>query len=289
MNPLLKPTYIRSLFESSGFKPKKMWGQNFMISPHAIELLIDSSHLKKEDVVIEIGPGLGVLTRELLQRCQHVVSVERDPALPELLKPHVELWKDKFTLIEDDFLKVDLKKIFDLALQKKGKKGNVRIISNLPYSVTTPVFEKVLESKLPFESMTVTVQEELANRIVAKPGGKECGSLTIFMQFHAHPEITGKIKPAAFYPVPKVGSVVLDLQFYSDPPVAVKDPELFFKVVRTAFGKRRKMLRNNLQDLPFSPEQILQALKEAGIADTRRPETLSINEFALLANAFSRI
>lgn len=286
MNPLLKPTYIRSLFQSSGFRPKKMWGQNFMISPHAVELLIQSSNLKKEDVVIEVGPGLGVLTRELLPRCQHVISIERDPDLPALLKPHVELWEDKFTLIEGDFLKIDLEKLFKQAEKKKGKKGSVRLISNLPYSVTTPVFEKVIESKLPFESMTVSVQQELAERVVAKPGKKDYGSLTLFIQYHGHPKITGKIKPSAFYPAPKVGSVVLDVQFYSDPPVAVKDPELFFKVVRTTFGKRRKMLRNNLKDLPFNQEQIEAALKQAHLAENRRPESLSLKEFADLTNAF---
>lgn len=286
MNPLLKPTYIRSLFEEHNFRPKKMWGQNFMISPHAIELIIRSSGLNKEDVVIEIGPGLGVLTRELLQKCKHVFSIECDPQLPELLKPHVELWENKFTLIQKDFLKVDLKSLYQEALKKKGEKGNVRIISNLPYSVTTPVFEHVIEANLPFDSMTVSVQTELAERVVAKPGKKDYGSLSVFIQFHAHPEITGKIKPTAFYPQPKIGSSVLHFHFYSDPPVEVKDKDLFFKVVRTSFGKRRKMLRNNLQDLPYTKEQINLALHQAGISEVRRPETLSLQEFAALTNSF---
>ncbi len=288
-NPLLKPTYIKTLFEESGFRPKKMWGQNFMISPHAIELLIDSSHLEKEDVVIEIGPGLGVLTRELLQRAKHVISIEKDPQLPELLIPHVEPWKDKFTLIPNDFLETDLEKIFKQAEKIKGKKGQVRIISNLPYSVTTPVFEKVFESKLPFDSMTITVQQELAERVVAKPGKKDYGALTLFVQLHTEPKITGKIKPAAFYPPPRIGSVVLDMLFHSNRPVKLKDQALFTQVVRTSFGKRRKMLRNNLQDLPFTKEQILQVLEKAGLAENRRPETLSIQEFADLANCFSEL
>lgn len=260
-----------------------------MVSPHALELIIKSSYLEPDDVVIEIGPGLGVLTRELLQRCRHVFSIERDPQLAELLKPHIALWEKKFTLIEKDFLKTDLKKIFEQAEKKKGKKGHIRIISNLPYSITTPVFEKVFESGLSIDSMTVSVQSELADRVVAKPGKKDFGSLTLFVQYHAHPKITGKIKPSAFYPPPKVGSVVLDMLFYSDPPVKVQDEALLFKVIRTAFGKRRKMLRNNLQDLPFNKEQIASALKQAGLAEARRPETLSLREFADLANAFSKL
>lgn len=259
-----------------------------MVSSHAVDLIVRSANIKKDDVVIEIGPGLGVLTQRLLREAGWVFSVEIDMGLAKQL-PGILNHPSNLTLIEKDFLKIDLEALFKQAKKKCGKRGHVRVVSNLPYSVTTPVLTKVIESGLKFESLTVTVQDELAQRMVAKPGSKDYGAITVLVQYHSHPAITGKIKPSAFYPPPKVGSAVLDLQFYSDPPVEVQDQALFFKIVRTTFSKRRKMLRNNLQDLPFTKEQITQALKEAGLAENRRPESLSLKDFAVLGNAFSSI
>jgi len=283
MKALYSPKTVRFLLAEAQIRPRKKWGQNFMVSSHAVDLMMRSANIKKEDVVIEIGPGLGVLTERLLQVCKSVFSIEIDRGLAKLLPNNLEDTAH-LILIEKDFLKIDLKDLFKQAKKKCGRRGHVRLVSNLPYSVTTPVLTKVIESGLPFKSITVTVQEELANRLVAKPGTKNYGSITVLVQYHTHPTITGKIKPVAFYPPPKVGSVVLDLQFYSDPPVDVKDEALFFKIVRTTFCKRRKMLRNNLQDLPFTKEQIAQALKQADLAENRRPESLSLKEFALLSN-----
>lgn len=289
MNLLTKPSYIKSLLDSSQIRLKKKWGQNFMVSPHALDLLVRSAHIKEEDVVIEIGPGLGVLTQRMIELCRAVISVEIDKGLAQLLHQHISTGLEKLTLIQNDFLKEDLKELFKSASKKCGKRGHVRIVANLPYSVTTPVLARILESELPFESMTLTVQKELADRIVAKPGGKDYGAFTVLVQFYTHPVICGKIKPSAFYPVPKVGSAVLDFQFYSELPIKVANIPLFFKVVRTSFGKRRKMLRNNLADLPFSKAQISQALSKSGLADDRRPETLSLKEFAALANALMEL
>lgn len=288
MNDLTNRRYIRTLLELVQKRLKKHWGQNFMVSPHAVEMLVKAARVKPNDVVVEIGPGLGVLTRRLLEACRGVVAVELDPTLVELLPGHIPpQLREKLLLIHDDFLKVDLTKIFDEAQKRLGPRGHVRVVANLPYSITTPAIARVIESGLPFESMTVTIQKEVAQRLVAKPGGRVCGAITVLVQFYTHPEIAGKIGPDAFFPRPKVDSAVVHFEFYSEPPVEVDNKKLFFTLVRTSFGHRRKMLRNTLRALHFSPEELRAAFAQSGVSPERRPETLSLKEFAALANALT--
>ena len=286
MSELNNPKYIRMILETVERRPMKRWGQNFMVSPHAVDLVVRTAGLKPPDVAIEIGPGLGVLTARLLTECRGVIAVEMDPRMVQLLTGHIhpELLP-KLTLLEGDFLKFDLAKMYEEAKKMLGPRGHVRVISNLPYSITTPALAKVLESELPFESMTLTIQKEVAERLVAKPGGKTIGSISNLVQYYTHAEIAGKVSAAAFYPKPKVDSSVVHFEFYSEPPVELKNKKLFFTVVRTAYGQRRKMLRGTLKMLHFPAEALQKAFEQSGVSPERRPETLSLKEFAALANA----
>lgn len=286
MSDLNNPRYIKTLLESVQKRLKKQWGQNFMVSPHAVDKVVQAARLKPADVVIEIGPGLGVLTERLLASCRGVVAVELDPTLAQLLPGHIDPGlRGKLHLIHDDFLKADLAKIFEEAKKRLGPRGHVRVVSNLPYSITTPSIASVIESELPFESMTVTIQKEVAERLVAKPGGKTIGAITALIQFYTHAEIVGKIGPEAFFPRPKVDSAIVHMEFYSEPPVQVADKKLFFRLVRTSFSQRRKMLRNTLRMLHFPAPQLEKAFAASGISPERRPETLTLKEFAALCNA----
>lgn len=286
MSELTNPKYIRMLLETVQRRPIKQWGQNFMVSPHAVDLVVRTAGLRPPDVAIEIGPGLGVLTARLLNECRGVIAVEMDPRMVELLRGHIHpQLRGKLVLIEGDFLKIDLEKIFGEAKKMLGPRGHVRIVSNLPYSITTPALAKVLESELPFESMTLTIQKEVAERLVAKPGGKTIGAISNLVQYYTHAEIAGKVSASAFYPQPKVDSSVVHFEFYSEPPVALKNKKLFFTVVRTAYGQRRKMLRGTLKTLHFPPEALAKAFEKSGVSPERRPETLNLKEFAALANA----
>lgn len=272
---LMEELSTRELVKKYRFTFTKSLGQNFLVDSGVVRDIIEGSGITKEDHVIEIGPGVGSLTRALLQAAGHVTAVEIDdkliPILKEELKGH-----DNFTLIEGDVLKTDLK-----ALAGQGK---VKIVANLPYYVTTPILLRLLEEDFPWQSITIMIQKEVAMRLNADPGTKDYGSLSVLVAYHADTRLIRVVKPASFIPRPKVDSVVIRLDKLEEKRVKPKDEEFFLRLVRQSFAMRRKTLNNTLKPLGIDPSVMALAFQEAGIDPSRRGETLTIQEFQSLSD-----
>lgn len=249
--------------------PKKYLGQNFLFDPSILKRIVDVSNINKEDVVIEIGPGLGTLTKFLAEKAKKVIAIELDYGLYQKLKEDLKEFKN-IELIHGDALKYPYEEI-----------EAFKVVANIPYYITTPIIFRLLDVRRHLRSMTLTLQKEVAERIVAKPGTKDYGVLSIYLQYYGRPEIKFIIPRGAFRPVPKVDSAVIHIEILEKPSVSVDDEKIFFKIVKTAFSQRRKTLSNSLK--PISKD-IKKILDEAGIDRSRRAETLSIEEFARLAD-----
>ena len=248
---------------------KKHLGQNFLYDPSILTKIIGVAELSHEDTVVEIGPGPGRLTRLLSDAVQKVIAVELDQELFERLRAELIGYRN-VEVIHGDAMKFPYESI-----------GGFKVVANIPYYITTPILFRLLEAKENLESMTLTIQKEVAERIAARPGGKDYGVLSIMVQYHALPEIKFIIPKEAFRPVPKVDSAVLHMRILERPPVAVADETMLFRVVRTAFSQRRKTLSNSLKGLGGNIKELL---TRAGIDPGRRPETLSLEEFAGLSD-----
>jgi 16S rRNA (adenine1518-N6/adenine1519-N6)-dimethyltransferase len=270
----------KGLLQKFNFPPKKKLGQNFIIDEAAVERIVLAAELIKEDVVLEIGTGLGTLTKALAQNAGKVISVEYDKLLFEIAK-EVLVKVDNLTLIRDDFLKIDLKKTL-------GKDRTYKIVSNLPYYITTPIITKLIEAEPKPSLAVLTVQKEVGERLVADAGSKAYGSLSIYAQYYFEVKVASHIPESAFYPHPAVSSSIVVLRPRKTPPADVKDEKLFFNIVRAAFEHRRKTLRNAIlisHKFDISKEALDAALLKAGIDGGRRGETLGIKEFADLSKA----
>lgn len=248
---------------------KRYLGQIFLYDPSILRRIIQVAQLSKEDLVVEIGPGWGRLTRMLAERVEKVIAIELDERIFEELKTEFAGYKN-IELIYGDALKYPYENLPEF-----------KVVANIPYYITTPVIFGLLKAKKNLKSMTLTIQKEVAERIVATPGGKDYGLLSVMVQYHAEPGLKFIIPKGAFRPVPKVYSAVVHFKIPDKPSVLVKDEEFFFRVVKMAFSQRRKILSNSLKGLR---EDIKDRLAEAGIDSNRRPETLSIEEFARLSN-----
>jgi len=271
----------REIIKRHNFKIAKKFGQNFLIDESVLRGIIEGSELSEEDCVLEIGPGLGVLTQLLSERAGKVLAVEIDRNLIPILK--VTLFGcDNVTVINDDILKLDLKKTFS----EYFGDAPVKVVANLPYYITTPIIMKLLEDKLNLTSITIMVQKEVGERLTAVPGGKDYGAVTVAVQYYAIPKKLLIVPPEAFMPQPEVESMVVRLDIRKEPAVTVKDEQLFFRVVKAAFGKRRKTLLNALSagNLGLTKDEIKEILLANGIDENRRGETLSLEEFAALAD-----
>jgi len=253
---------------------KKHLGQNFLYDPSILKKIIRAAGISNEDTVVEIGPGPGRLTRLLADNAKKVIAIELDGELFERLKGDFIAYRN-VELIHGDALKFQFDDI-----------GKFKVVANIPYYITTPIIFRLLEAKKWLKTMTLTIQKEVAERIIAKPGKKDYGVLSIMVQYYAHPELKFIIPKEAFRPVPKVDSAVLRITILDKPPVAVKDEKLFFSVVKTSFSQRRKTIANSLKG--FS-ENIKDILAKSGIDPKRRPETLSLEEFARLSDNLSQI
>ncbi len=279
MTDLIRET--EAVLRRLGVSPRKKMGQNFMIQEENLEAVAGALHIKEGDVVVEIGPGLGFLTRDLLKRQARVVAVEKDPAFVKYLK---DLFKDQsLQVIESDILKVDLKK--DLHF-----KDPIKVIGNIPYHITSPLLEWLIVQKSIISEAILTLQWEVASRLTAKPGSKAWGALSIFVQVYARVELVKKIHKSHFYPAPNVDSAVVKLTFSDQPFYPIRNEEVFFGLVRRAFQKRRKTLLNSLKEdenEKRSKPTLLSAFEKTGIDPKRRPETLSIPEWAALADILS--
>lgn len=266
---MYRPTELRHFLDSLGTSPKKKLSQNFLIDGNIVRKMVSSSDVHPDDVVLEIGPGPGVLTQTLLQAGATVIAVEKDPVLAKALE---RFQNDNLFVYIDDILQVPLKEIL-----KKTKK--TKVIANLPYHITTPVLTHLLPHNELFSSIIVMVQKEVAERFTASPHSKNYSSITIFLQFYSKIEFLFKVSRSCFYPEPKVDSAVIRFDL-REPPHDV-DPEPFFHMVRCAFGQRRKMLRSSLSHL--APQAVvLEALERSRILPESRPEELSLEQFLLL-------
>lgn len=282
MDPIVNPTRTRRILEKYGFAFKKSLGQNFLIDPNILRVISAQAELDASTGVIEVGAGIGTLTEELAKQAGRVLSFEIDqrliPILEETLKPYSNI-----KLIYQDVLKADVKH-----LAKKWLKGlpHIKVVANLPYYVTTPILTHLLENGPSFEAMVIMVQKEVAQRLLAKPGTKDYGSLTVFVQYYLEPHFYKVIPRQVFIPQPHVDSALLKLIRRQKPPVKVVDEPFFFQMVRACFAKRRKTLLNNL--LPFAGEDqkepLLKLLADLAISPQARGESLSIEQFAALAN-----
>ena len=265
-------------------KANKALGQNFLISQEVVDKIVESSNISKEDLVIEIGPGLGTLTKELLEKAGKVIAIELDDKMLQILNDRFALY-DNFELINNDVLKVDLGKI----IEKEKKENNLKkakVVANLPYYITTPIIMKLLEEKLDLESITVMIQKEVADRLAEIPGGKNTGAITYTVYFYAETEKILEVPNNSFIPEPEVTSEVIKLNIRKEEPVKVDDKELFFKIIKSAFMQRRKTLLNGLTNAKVfkNKEEGIKVLKELGISENIRAEKLTLEQFAQLSD-----
>ncbi len=259
-----------------GFRFKKALGQNFLKDRNVVEDIIEGSGITENTRVLEIGPGVGSLTEAMLEKAESVTAVELDANLIPILE---EEFKDRenFRLIYGDILKMDIEEIM-------GDEEFITV-ANLPYYVTTPIIIKLLEEDSNLRSLTVMVQKEVAERLTAKPGTKDYGSLTLLTEYYTKAEIVRIVPPECFIPAPKVESAVIRLDIREVPPVTVKDRDFMMRVIKESFAMRRKTIANNLKKIAVNPENLRSALQKASIDPGRRGETLSLSEFALLSDA----
>jgi 16S rRNA (adenine1518-N6/adenine1519-N6)-dimethyltransferase len=266
----------KNIVKKYGFRFSKSLGQNFLIDDTVLEDIIEASEITTDDFVIEIGPGVGNLTKMLLNRAKKVCAVELDSELIPILKEELKEYEN-LEIVHGDALKVDFNEII-------GGEKKVKVVANLPYYVTTPVISKLLNGNYDIKSITIMIQKEVAERIAAKPNTKEYGALTLLVQYYCSVEIIREVSHKAFIPQPKVESMVIKLNKYENPKVSLKDKELFFKVVRESFNMRRKTLSNSLRNIKLEKDKLLEAFMNAGIDPKRRGETLSIEEFGKLSD-----
>ncbi|KGN02283.1 16S rRNA methyltransferase [Clostridium novyi A str. 4570] len=268
----------KDVVQKYNFKFTKSLGQNFLTDQNVLDDIVNGSNVCEEDFVIEIGPGVGTLTKELLKKAKKVCAIELDSELIPILTEELKEFPN-FELIHKDALKVDFNELI-------GEEKSVKVVANLPYYVTTPIIARLLKEGYKFKSLTIMIQKEVAERIASEPNCKEYGALSILVQYYCDTEILRKVPPTCFIPQPKVDSIIIKLDRLDEPRVKVKDEELFFKIVRQSFNMRRKTLRNAIKSLgDVAGDDIDKAFNDAGIDPRRRGETLSIEEFGKLADS----
>ena len=284
MDRLSSHRATKDIVDKHGFKFSKSLGQNFLIDDNVIDKIIDGARVKEGDNVIEVGPGIGTLTREMAKRAEKVVAVEIDKNLIPILKETLADF-DNTEVVNEDILKVDINKLVD----EKLYGGPVKLIANLPYYITTPIVMKFLEEDIPVTDIVVMVQKEVADRMNAVPSTKDYGALSVAVQYYCDTEIVAKAPRHMFIPQPKVDSTVIGLHIREEKKYKADNEQLFFKTVKAAFGQRRKTLLNSLSSMGvLDKAKIKEVLAEAGIDEKRRGETLSIEEFANLSNIINK-
>jgi 16S rRNA (adenine1518-N6/adenine1519-N6)-dimethyltransferase len=277
------PKRTKDIIGKHGFAFKKSLGQNFLIDMNILSKIVDAADLDETMGALEIGPGIGALTERLAQTAKQVTAVEIDPRLIPILQDVLAPYPN-VQVVHGDVLKVDLQEIFKQNFTDVHK---VSVVANLPYYVTTPILMKLLEERLPLQNIVVMIQKEVADRMAARPGGKEYGSLSVAVQYYCEPELVCTVPHTVFIPQPNVESAVIKLKVREVPPVQVADEAHFFQVVQASFAQRRKTIANNLKARYFNEggrEALEAVLSEAGIEPSRRGETLSIEEFARLSD-----
>lgn len=276
------PQKTIELLQKYDFTFQKKFGQNFLIDTHVLDKIISAAHITKEDMVLEIGPGIGTMTQYLAEAAGKVIAVEIDKNLIPILSDTLSEYQN-VRIINEDVLKLDLRKLAD---EENGGKA-IKVVANLPYYITTPIIMGLFENHVPVESITVMVQKEVADRMQTGPGSKDYGALSLAVQYYAEPYIVANVPPNCFMPRPKVGSAVIRLTRHKEPPVEVKDEKLMFDIIRASFNQRRKTLANGLNNsdkITCSKEIITEAIEKLGKGPSVRGEALSLQEFASLSN-----
>lgn len=281
MENILEET--KFIMKKYGIKANKSLGQNFLINDEVVENIVNSSEITQENMVIEIGPGLGTLTKYLLEKAGKVLCIELDTRMIKILKDRFELYNN-FEVINEDVLKVNLNEIIK-ETKKDGKIKNVKIVANLPYYITTPIIMKLLEDRLDIKSITVMIQKEVADRLIETPGGKDTGAITYSVYYYCNSEKIMEVPNSSFIPEPEVTSEVIKMTLRDNPVVKIENPKVMFMIIKSAFMQRRKTLLNALTNTKVfvSKEEGLEILKELNLGENVRAENLTIQDFANIA------
>lgn len=282
MATLGNPQNTIEVLKKYNFMFQKKFGQNFLIDTHVLDKIIAAANITKDDMVLEIGPGIGTMTQYLLESAREVVAVEIDKKLIPILEDTLSEYQN-ITIINDDILKVDINKL----VNERNNGKPIKVVANLPYYITTPIIMGLFESQVPIENITVMVQKEVADRMQVGPGTKDYGALSLAVQYYAKPYIVANVPPNCFMPRPNVGSAVIRLTKHEQSPVVVSDEKLMFRIIRASFNQRRKTLVNGLNNSPeiqLSKDIIAEAIKDLGVSENIRGEALTLEQFAKLSN-----
>lgn len=285
MATLGNPQKTIEIIKKYEFAFQKKFGQNFLIDTHVLDKIIAAAGVTKDDCVLEIGPGIGTMTQYLAENARHVVAVEIDSNLIPILNETLADYEN-VTVIHADILKVDINQITE---QYNGGRP-IKVVANLPYYITTPIIMGLFENLVPIDNITVMVQKEVADRMQVGPGSKDYGALSLAVQYYADPYIVANVPPNCFMPRPNVGSAVIRLTRHKEPPIKTEDSGLMFRLIRASFNQRRKTLQNGLNnspEIPFTKEQIMEAVESLGLGPSIRGEALTLEQFASLSNYFT--
>ena len=285
MENILEET--KFIMKKYNIRANKSLGQNFLINSEVVENIVNSSEINKEDMVIEVGPGLGTLTKYLLEKAGKVLCIELDPKMIKILNDRFSEY-DNFEIINADVLKVNLNEVI-AENKKNGKIKNVKVVANLPYYITTPIIMKLLEERLDIESITVMIQKEVADRLIEIPGGKNTGAITYTVYYYCESEKIMEVPNSSFIPEPEVTSEVIKMNLRKDPGVKVDNPKVMFMIIKSAFMQRRKTLLNALTNTKvfINKEEGLNILKKLNLNENVRAEELSLQDFANIAQAIT--
>lgn len=286
MDKLGNPKKTIEILNKYSFVFQKKLGQNFLIDTHVLEKIIQAADITKDDFVLEIGPGIGTLTQYLCESAGKVVAVEIDKKLIPILEETLSAYNN-ITILNEDILKVDIASL----VMKYNNNKPIKVVANLPYYITTPIIMDLFEKHIPLSGVTIMIQKEVADRIKAMPGSKDYGALSLAVQYYAKPYIAANVPPNCFLPRPKVGSAVINLTPYKNPPYFVKDENLLFKLIRASFNQRRKTLVNgiyNYEGLSFNKDEISEALDALGLPKGIRGEALTLEQFINITNHLSK-
>ncbi len=284
------PAATAAVIKKHDFRFQKKYGQNFLIDANILQKIVDAAQITKEDYIVEIGPGIGTMTQYLAESAGGVAAVEIDKNLIPILKETLSEY-DNVSIMNEDILKMDIKRL----AEEKNSGRPVKVVANLPYYITTPIIMGLFESHAPVSDITIMVQEEVAERMQTGPGTKDYGALSLAVQYYAKPETVLKVSASCFMPRPNVGSAVIRLTRFEEPPVKADDEEKLFSVIRAAFNQRRKTLANALANasaikcagggaVKVTRQQVCDALERMGLAQTIRGEALSLAQFAEFCN-----
>ena len=285
MENILEET--KTIMKKYNIRANKSLGQNFLINNEVVENIVNSSEIKKEDMVIEVGPGLGTLTKYLLEKAGKVLCIELDTKMIKILNDRFSGY-DNFEVINADVLKVNLNEIIEESKKNETIK-NVKVVANLPYYITTPIIMKLLEDKLDIQSITVMIQKEVADRLIEIPGGKNTGAITHTVYYYCESEKIMEVPNSSFIPEPEVTSEVIKMNLRKEPGVKVDNPKVMFMIIKSAFMQRRKTLLNALTNTKvfINKEEGLNILKKLNLNENIRAEELSLQDFANIAQAIA--